>query len=254
MCALHNWKERTGQIKVIDAVIFSVELDLLEIRLKELWPHVDHFIVLEADKTFTGRPKALHLKENLNRFAWAAQKLVYRSYDGLDELKPDESPFKNENQMRIYMDSIISKYARTGDLVICSDVDEIPTKQTVALLKQCDGFPNNLHLELHTYLYSFEYFFSTDDSWRAHISKYDSKFNYKHSRLSDDLLADSGMDCLLLFLLLCAKLELGETSFIIYWYFCGFVLYRLALHLLLQIHIGFCIQNDFIFTQRPSYA
>lgn len=193
LCELHNWTARTGEIKVIDAVIFSVELDLLEIRLKELWPYVDQFIVLEADKTFTGRSKPLHLRDNLERFSWAKEKLIYQSYDGLEVLPPEESPFKNENQMRGYMNSIIYQYARSGDYIICSDVDEIPSKQTIQLIKQCDGFPDNLHLELKTYFYSFEFFFSSDDSWRAHISKYDSSFGYKHGRLSDDLLADSGI-------------------------------------------------------------
>lgn len=192
MCQLHNWKERKNEIKVIDSVIFSIELDLLEIRLKELWSYVDHFIVLEADRTFTGRPKSLHLKDNINRFSWAKQKLIYRSYDGLEELKSDESPFKNENNMRSFMDTIIYEYAREGDLIICSDVDEIPSKQTVQLVKQCDGFPDKMHLQLKTYLYSFEFFFSFDDSWRAHISKFDYSFGYGHGRFSGELLADSG--------------------------------------------------------------
>lgn len=163
--------------------------------MKELWPYVDHFIILEADKTFTGRPKSLHLKDNMDRFLWAKQKMVYRSYDGLEELKSGENPFRNENQMRSFMDSIIHDYARPGDIIICSDVDEIPSKQTIQLIKKCDGFPDNMHLELKTYLYSFEFLFSFDDSWRAHISKYDYSFYYSHGRLSDHLLADSGINC-----------------------------------------------------------
>ena len=192
-CELHNWKKRTNDVQVIDAVIFSVELHLLEIRIKELWPFVDHFIVLEADKTFTGRQKPLLLKDNLKHFSWAQQKLRYESYRRLKPLKSGESPFKNENQMRGHMSEIISRYAKNGDIIISADVDEIPSAQTIQLIKGCIGFPNDMHLQLKMYLYSFEFFYSNDDSWRAHISIYDKYFDYKHGRLSDHLLADSGI-------------------------------------------------------------
>ena len=192
LCELHNWKRRIKSVQVIDAVIFSVELDLLEIRIKELWPFVDHFIVLEADKTFTGKQKTLLLKENLERFSWAQQKLRYESYEGLEALPPGETPFKNENQMRVQMGNIITRYAKKDDIIICSDVDEIPSAQTIQLLKGCDGFPNNMHLQLKMYFYSFEFFYSDDDSWRSHISIYDTYFGYRHGRLTDYLLADSG--------------------------------------------------------------
>ena len=193
LCLLHNWKKRTNEVQIIDTIIFSMELDLLEIRIKELWPYVDHFIVLEADKTFTGRKKRLILKENLDRFSWAKQKLRYESYEGLEVLKPWESPFKNEGQMRTHLNKIISRYAKEGDIIICSDVDEIPSAQTIELLKECEGFPRNMHLQLKMYLYSFEFFYSDDDGWRAHISIYDNSFSYRHGRISDDFFADSGI-------------------------------------------------------------
>ena len=125
LCHLHKWKERVNGAKVIDTIIFSVELDLLEIRIKELWDSVDYFIVLEADKTFSGRQKKLHLKENLDKFSWAQEKLKYESYTGLQSLEPGESPFKNEGLMRGHMTQVISRYAKDGDIIICSDVDEI---------------------------------------------------------------------------------------------------------------------------------
>jgi beta-1,4-mannosyl-glycoprotein beta-1,4-N-acetylglucosaminyltransferase len=192
LCELHGWQRRAQEVQVIDTIIFSIELDLLEIRLKELWPFVDHFIVLEADRGFTGRPKPLYLNRSLDRFSWAKDKLRYHSYGGLTALMPGEGPFKNEAHMRGIMNGIVAKYARNGDAIICSDVDEIPSRQTVRLLKECIGFANHMHLQLNMYFYSFVYFFSTDDSWRAHIDIYDHEFSYRHGRLSDTLLADSG--------------------------------------------------------------
>ena len=38
-----------------DAILFSNEMEILEIRLRELYEFVDKFIILESDHTFTGR-------------------------------------------------------------------------------------------------------------------------------------------------------------------------------------------------------
>lgn len=192
LCELHQWKKRTDDVKVIDAVIFSIELDLLEIRMKELWEHVDHFVVLEADRTFTGKPKRLYLKENLEKFSWAKEKLIHETFSGLSELKPRESPFVNEGRMRRRMTEIIDGLASKGDVIICSDVDEVPSAHTVQLLKECEGYPNNLHLQLRMYMYSFE-FFRYEDTGKTHVAKYRKHlFEYRHARMSDNLLTDSG--------------------------------------------------------------
>ncbi len=205
LCAQHSWHKRIinsniSKPKIIDSVIFSVELDLLEIRIKELWSFVDLFIVLEADKTFTGKPKRLFLKENLKNFLWAKEKFRYELYKGLEKLSSGESPFKNENKMREQMKKIIERYAKNGDIIISSDVDEIPSSHTIELLKECEGFPDIMHLQLKTYLYSFEYFYSLDDSWRANVNIYNkSVFSYNHGRKSNHILADSGIKFIFMF-------------------------------------------------------
>lgn len=56
-CSRHGWNRRTATPKVIDATIFSTEIELMEIRLIELWEVVDQFVVLESGHTFTGKEK-----------------------------------------------------------------------------------------------------------------------------------------------------------------------------------------------------
>ena len=46
--------------KVFDCFPFYDELDLLEIRLNILNDVVDYFVLSEATRTFTGKPKPLH--------------------------------------------------------------------------------------------------------------------------------------------------------------------------------------------------
>ena len=81
MCSLHGWSERktsSSSIQVLDAVLMSSELDLLEIRLNELDPVVDRFFIVESNATFTGLPKKTYFADNRARFAKFEDKIVYK--------------------------------------------------------------------------------------------------------------------------------------------------------------------------------
>lgn len=56
---LHGYGILSSPQHVFDAVLFSNELDILEIRYREFLAYVDRFVILEANATFTGIPKAL---------------------------------------------------------------------------------------------------------------------------------------------------------------------------------------------------
>lgn len=81
-CKLHGWTERNrnkgGSIKVLDAVLMSSELDLLEIRMNELDSIVDYFLIVESNATFTGLPKDTHFAANRARYAQFDHKIVYK--------------------------------------------------------------------------------------------------------------------------------------------------------------------------------
>lgn len=81
-CGLHGWKKRTGDgnLRVLDAVLMSSELDLLEIRLNELDSIVDQFLIVESNATFTGLPKETFFRNNRERFARFEEKISYRLY------------------------------------------------------------------------------------------------------------------------------------------------------------------------------
>lgn len=44
-------------MKIYDCFTFFNELDLLEIRLEELYNYVDYFVIVEANKTHAGEIK-----------------------------------------------------------------------------------------------------------------------------------------------------------------------------------------------------
>jgi len=78
-CKLHGWEEREdkGTLKVVDAVLMSSELDLLEIRMNELDSVVDNFFIIESNATFTGLPKETYFAQSRSRFSKFEKKIVY---------------------------------------------------------------------------------------------------------------------------------------------------------------------------------
>ncbi|KAG0554070.1 hypothetical protein M758_12G063000 [Ceratodon purpureus] len=195
LCEIHGWTSRETPRRVFDAVIFSNELDLLEIRMRELMPLVTKFLVLESNATFTGQPKPLYFKENKqSRFKFIHSKLMHfflpsRPY------KRNEDPFINEFYQRDAMDNaLVLAGMKPGDLLITADVDEIPSAHTIRLLQNCDGYPPIMHLQLRNYLYSFE-FLVDNNNWRSSVEIFEKNTTYKHVRKTDYILADAGWHC-----------------------------------------------------------
>ncbi|KAK4900101.1 hypothetical protein LTR27_002864 [Elasticomyces elasticus] len=77
MCRQHGFSTYGKARKVYDLVLFSTELDWLEIRLNTLAPHVDYFVVIESSTTFTNQLKPLILQQNWNRFEKYHEKMIY---------------------------------------------------------------------------------------------------------------------------------------------------------------------------------
>ena len=63
--------------KIIDCFTFFNELDLLKFRLAELYDKVDHFILIESTKTFTGQVKPLYYSLNKDEFEKWNDKIIH---------------------------------------------------------------------------------------------------------------------------------------------------------------------------------
>ncbi|KAI3823988.1 hypothetical protein L1987_05434 [Smallanthus sonchifolius] len=194
LCKLHGWKVRDYPRKVYDAVLFNNEVDMLTIRWKELHPYITQFVLLESNSTFTSIPKPHYFAIKRKRFDFVEPRLTYGTIGG--RFKKGENPFVEEAYQRVALDHLLKVAGiEDGDLLIMSDVDEIPSAHTIDLLRWCDGPPPIVHLNLNNYLYSFE--FNVDhSSWRASVHQYQKgQTRYAHYRQTDYLLADSGWHC-----------------------------------------------------------
>ncbi|BFG40130.1 hypothetical protein CerSpe_264040 [Prunus speciosa] len=196
LCCLHGWSLRAEPRRVFDGIIFSNELDMLDIRWHELYPYVTKLVILEANTTFTGIPKPLFFALNRSRFAFAEEKAVHDIFPGIVVPRGSRiDPFKLEKKQRIAMNALLRHAGISyGDVLIMSDTDEIPSPHTVKLLQWCDGIPSTMHLELKHYMYSFE--FPVDySSWRATSHIYGPRTFYQHSRQTNYLFSDAGWHC-----------------------------------------------------------
>lgn len=194
LCKLHGWGIRESPRRVFDAVLFSTEEDILTIRWKELYPFITQFVLLESNSTFTGLPKPLFFASNRHKFKFVEPRLTYGMIGG--RFKKGENPFVEEAYQRVALDQLLRIAGiEDDDLLIMSDVDEIPSAHTINLLRWCDDIPSILHLQLRNYLYSFEYYVD-NNSWRASVHQYKrGKTRYAHYRQTDLLFSDAGWHC-----------------------------------------------------------
>ena len=121
---------------IFDCFTFFNELDLLEIRLHTLKDVVDKFVIAEATRTHTGKPKELVFDKNRSRFAEFKDKIVHVVVDNLlpeEEVSKDSYnlPWINENRQRNALIKGLSN-VDDGDVIIVSDVDEIPRPERIA--------------------------------------------------------------------------------------------------------------------------
>ena len=113
---------------VYDCFMFFNELDLLEIRLAELYPLVDYFVLCESPITHSGQEKPLYFKDNMHRYLKYLNKIVHRVVPEETMLAMNSS-WGRENFQRDYCAAEITfKY---DDIIISSDCDEIPSAKSL---------------------------------------------------------------------------------------------------------------------------
>lgn len=146
-------------MKLYDCFVFHNEFDLLEIRLREMGDHVDHFVLVEADQTQRGGPKPYHFAENRARFAPWADKIIDLQVTFPDELPPALGVYKNRRrkdwERENYQRNCIGRALETcapEDLILLSDVDEIVRRDVLGRVlreRLCQGrllvFEQSLH-------------------------------------------------------------------------------------------------------------
>jgi len=159
-------------MKIFDCFMYFDEETILDLRLNILDKYVDYFIIVESIYTHKGEKR--NLKFNSKKFTRFKNKIKYFIYDEIPE--KIEPILDNENNKAskyimnaIYRENGQRDYISTGlknaednDLVLISDVDEIPNlknlnfnalKEKIIIFKQ-DMFYYKLNLKLPNIIWS----------------------------------------------------------------------------------------------------
>ena len=130
-------------MKIYDCFSYLDEDFLLDLRLNILNDFVDYFVIVEGNKTWQNNTKPLKFKkEKFNKFK---DKIVYIP---VEDLPDGGNPYIRENFQRNAINRGIKK-ADEEDLIIISDLDEIPNPKKLVKFKKDMKFA--VFRQLHFY-------------------------------------------------------------------------------------------------------
>ena len=140
-------------MKIYDCFTFFNELDLLEVRLQELYDSVDYFVIAEANMSHSGNPKEYTLLENWDRFKpW---------HDKIRRIVVDDFPVTNNSWVREKFQRDALSRGLTDiedtDLIIVSDLDEIPRAEIVDMIKEDENNYERYVLRVPLFRYKFNF-------------------------------------------------------------------------------------------------
>ena len=152
-------------MKVYDILPFFNELDILEIRLKELWNVVDFFIITESNLSHSGKPKEYIFENNIKRFEPYMEKIRHIKVEDMPDT-PD-SWVRERHQRRVGSRGLYDLEA--DDIVITSDCDEIARADVVKLIQEDENKYSRYILNIPQFQYRLNYMKMFPHSKNANI-------------------------------------------------------------------------------------
>jgi hypothetical protein len=128
---LLDTKQIDLQWEIIILTIIDDELPMLDKQLTELYDQIDHFVICEADTTFSGKSKPYFVETNKNKYVKWEDKMTILSLKIPENcVKPEQ---RRKHQVEMLMKHIY-KYSTRTIFVFC-EIHQILSKDSVYLLK-----------------------------------------------------------------------------------------------------------------------
>ena len=151
-------------MKIFDCFMYFDEEIVLDLRLNTLNDYVDYFVIVES--TFTHKGDSRKLKFNQEKFSKFKDKIIYLIYDQIPaEIKIiNNNDNENEKSWKYIFNAIYRengqrnfiteglKTADNDDLILISDVDEIPDLKNADFIKIKEKF---IFFNQHMFYYKF---------------------------------------------------------------------------------------------------
>ena len=140
-------------MKIIDCFMFYNELNMLKLRLRELYDVVDYFVLVESAKTFTYNDKQLYFQDNKDMFTPFLNKIIHVV---VDDMPPGQDNWSRETHQRnSIMKGLNKLQLEDDDYILISDVDEIPDKNRIKELRTNTSlYQTPVRLFQHFYYYN----------------------------------------------------------------------------------------------------
>ena len=161
-------------MKIFDCFMFYDEELLLDIRMNILNNFVDYFVIVESKYFHNGKER--NLKFDINKYSKFKDKIIYIVHNekpnGIWEFNRDDkkdmishkkilNAHLRENHQRNFIEKGLDK-SKDHDLILISDVDEIPNLESIDLRKiknKIIMFEQNIfYYKLNRYLHDFKWF------------------------------------------------------------------------------------------------
>lgn len=121
---------------IVDTFMYRGEKDLLEFRLHELEGRVAHHVLIEATQTHRGDPKPLFYPEHRDYFAKWERNITHIVVDDFPPASPAHDPreaaWVREHLQRDSARAFLDDFCTHDDIVLISDLDEIPSDEALA--------------------------------------------------------------------------------------------------------------------------
>ena len=161
-------------MKIFDCFMFYDEELLLDIRMNILDDFVDYFVIVESKYFHNGKER--NLKFDINNYSKFKDKIIYIVHDekpnGIWKIDKDDkkdvishkkivNAHLRENHQRNFIEKGLNK-SKDDDLILISDVDEIPNLESIDLRKiknKIIMFEQNIfYYKLNRFLPDFKWF------------------------------------------------------------------------------------------------
>lgn len=123
-----------GPRKVFDLFPFNGEFDVLHLKLAEMSPWVDHFVIVEGTQTFTGLPKDLFFPIREKEFEAYADKIIYVRVEEFPDYLQTAWAREFFQRDSGIVRGLLGRCA-PDDIVIISDCDEILDRSAIDRFK-----------------------------------------------------------------------------------------------------------------------
>lgn len=145
-------------MQIYDLTLYNGEWEQFEIRYRELEDIVDQFIVFETDQSMNGKKKPFHTTLERSHYP----KLRHVQREVAQSIGPNFTSWDIERFHRDYLITLTDEvHGSPQDLLLLSDIDEIPSYKSVAFTRDLLCSDNEYNTVYKFEQRMFYYYFNT---------------------------------------------------------------------------------------------